>query len=138
MTAIQKIIQSNSDYIGSISSTLCLVHCMATPVLFVIQAGHADCSNLGPLWWSSIDYIFLVISALAVFQSARNTSSKLMPSVLFSFWVLLALGVLIHGFFHLAFFEVIKWVGAIGLVVFHLINVKYCRCAGDSCCHSIV
>ena len=37
---------------------LCLVHCIATPFIFITQACTASCCAESPIWWQSIDYVF--------------------------------------------------------------------------------
>ena len=57
----------NYDSIGMIAGTLCAIHCIATPFLFVAKACSTVCCADAPLWWKAIDYIFLVISFIAIF-----------------------------------------------------------------------
>ena len=64
------------DAIGSLASTLCLIHCIATPFIFISQACTMSCCADAPIWWQSIDYIFLIISFFAIYRSTK-TSTKL-------------------------------------------------------------
>ncbi|WP_409371820.1 MerC domain-containing protein [Saccharicrinis fermentans] len=56
------------------SSTLCLVHCILTPFIFIAQACAASCCAEAPAWWRAIDLIFLIISFTAVYFSAKSSS----------------------------------------------------------------
>jgi|GEM_PF-3179353 len=48
----------NADFIGAMSSGLCLMHCLATPFLFIAKACTATCCADTPSWWQLIDYLF--------------------------------------------------------------------------------
>ena len=49
-----------SDTIGAISSSLCVIHCLMTPLLFTAQsltAVHHD-HHSAPVWWGNLDFLF--------------------------------------------------------------------------------
>lgn len=65
-----------SDILGASASTLCLIHCLATPLLFVAQAeavhhehDHAHHHAAGPSWWGMIDIalLFVSLAEMAIF-----------------------------------------------------------------------
>ena len=64
------------DTIGSLASTLCLIHCIATPFIFITQACTMSCCADAPIWWQSIDYIFFNYIIFAIYRSTK-TSTKL-------------------------------------------------------------
>ena len=39
------------DKIGIISSSLCMIHCLGTPFIFVAKACSATCCSDAPTWW---------------------------------------------------------------------------------------
>ena len=85
-------LNKSSDNVGAIASALCLIHCVATPFLFIAHAhvhaeGHHESA---PFWWGMIDYLFLGISFFAINHSAKRTTSKWMPYALYISWGLLA------------------------------------------------
>ena len=127
-----------SDILGAIASSLCLIHCLATPFIFIAQAGavghHHHHGEAAPLWWHSVDFIFLVISFLAVYYSALNTRLKWMPIALYVSWGLLALFILNEKFHLLHLDHIFILVPAISLVGLHLYNRKYCGCDDEECC----
>ena len=59
-----KRIAPTSDILGALASFICLVHCLATPFLFLAHShahSHAEAHHeAGPLWWGLIDYLFLL------------------------------------------------------------------------------
>jgi len=124
-----------SDVVGAVASGLCALHCIATPFLFLAQScSTTQCCESGPVWWSSIDYIFIAITFFAVYTSGKNSSKPWLKYALFGTWGLLSVLVL-NGKFNLLFIpEWWKYIVAFSLISMHLYNLKYCSCTEDSCC----
>ena len=123
-----------SDSIGALASGLCLIHCIATPLIFVVQPLTVS-DQAAPFWWQSLDYIFLLISFFAVFWTVRNTSKTWIKYALWVSYVLLVFAIMNEKFelFHLG--ELVEYLPAASLIGLHLYNRKYCQCApNDSCC----
>ncbi len=122
-----------SDLLGAIASGLCLVHCLATPFLFVAQAGMATQHGTSPVWWGLIDITLLLVSFAAVYWAAKKTSWQWMKIALTVSWVFLAMIILNEKFegFHLA--EAWIYVPTVSLVLLHLYNRKYCYCEDEIC-----
>ena len=129
-------LNSSSDSWGALASALCLAHCVLTPFLFVAQANSQLICEHGasPFWWSMIDYIFLVVSFIAIHYSTKHTSIKWMPAALYISWALLSLYILGEkfGFMHLG--HGLIYVPAFSLVGLHLYNRKNSFCEDDQCC----
>lgn len=125
---------SKSDTLGIMAGILCMLHCVATPLLFIAVAGTASSGDESPFWWVTINYIFLIISLIAVHRSVRTTSRAYMKPLFWASWVALAFVVLNEQFIWLELSEIISYVTAIILVALHLYNRRYCRCEGDTCC----
>lgn len=125
-------LELKSDSLGSIASGLCLVHCIITPLIFVIQpiSVHSDSA---PIWWKSLDYLFLIVSLLAVYWSAKNTTKDWIKYGLWISWILLTAAILNEKLelFHLG--ELVVYIPAISLIGLHLYNRKYCSCNEDVC-----
>jgi len=126
--------KEKSDNIGAIASTLCLIHCIATPLIFIVQSCSLTCCTESPVWWSSIDYVFILISFFAVYQSTKNTSKN---------WIKPALWISFIGLFVVIINEKLSlfylndnfiYVPAICLITLHLYNRKYCKCDSNKCC----
>jgi len=126
-----------SDLVGASASTLCLIHCVATPFLFVAEATMASHHHHGhghtPLWWSLIDIIFIIISFVAVYFSARNTAKNWMKYALFASWAFLTFIILNEKLEGLHLAEAWVYVPALTLIGLHLYNRKYCQCADEQC-----
>ena len=125
---------SKSDFLGAFASSLCMVHCLATPLIFVMQASTASCSEVGPWWWRMIDYLFLIISIAAIYHSAKRTSLQWMPKALYTCWGILALLILNEGLHLLPIPHILIYLPAFSLVFLHLYNRKYCRYSTEKCC----
>lgn len=130
------VLKQKSDILGTLASSLCLIHCIATPFIFVVQTNVAACCALEttPSWWGFIDIIFLIISFFAIYWSAQTTSAKWMRFALWSSWSLLSLVIVNEKLAVLPLPETTIYIPAFTLVILHLYNRKYCKCAVDKCC----
>lgn len=125
---------TKSDLFGAFASSLCMVHCLATPLIFVVQASTTRCSEVGPLWWRTLDYLFLVVSIIAIHQSAKMTTLSWMPKAMYAGWGVLAFLIINESFHALPIPHILVYIPAFSLVFLHLYNRKYCRCATEECC----
>ena len=125
-------ITKKSDSIGAFASGLCLIHCIVTPLIFMIQplSVHADTA---PIWWKSLDYIFLLISFFAVYWSAKNTSKSWVKYALWASWALLTAAIVNEKLelFHLG--ELVVYIPAVSLIGLHIYNRRYHHCDDEHC-----
>lgn len=128
------ILSQKSDLMGSVASGLCFVHCLASPFLFVAQAGNSVYSQAVSGWWGRLDYLFLILSLWAVYQSAKTTSKTAMKYALWTSWVILASLILNEKMEAFHIMEEAIYVPALTLVFLHLYNRKYCQCEDEACC----
>ena len=130
-----QVIQNStySNLLGAASSGLCAIHCAITPLIFAAKPlmehahgydehGHAHGSPL----WASFDYIFLILSFVAVWYSVRNTNHQTLKRVLWGSWAVFAACILFEAF-HLPYGHWLMYSGSIALVVGHLVNFRHCR-----------
>lgn len=108
---------NKADLIGILSSSICLVHCVATPLLIAFVAGFIT----NPI----IKYLFLIISFVSIFKATENVTSKKISLLLWiSFWGFL---------FSTLFQEEYEWLHysgylfAILIIIGHILNIKHCR-----------
>ena len=133
MTQIKSINpSSNSDIIGAAASSLCLIHCLATPLLFVAHANVSYMTTSKPQWWGALDLIFLVVSLVAIIWSSKNTTKKWVGKALWLSWIVLAFIVLNEKLGLIPLFEEIIYLPALALIFFHIYNRKYCNCNDKS------
>lgn len=106
-----------ADIIGILSSSICLIHCVATPLLIAFGAGFIT----NPFF----KYLFLIISFVSIFKATENITSKKISLLLWiSFWGFL---------FSTLFQEEYEWLHysgyffAILIIVGHILNIKHCK-----------
>ena len=123
-----------SDLLGVSASGLCAIHCALAPVLFasrpVLESSLAEHGH-GPGFWALLDYLFLILSLLAVWFSARHTINKRIKVIFWVSWLVFTVGLLSESFH----FEQGKWfmyLGSIALVVAHSYNHRYCKTNKES------
>jgi len=128
------LLNQKTDNIGVMASTLCLIHCIATPFIFIIQSSSITCCNEVTTWWSFLDYFFLIISFFAVYRSTQITSINWVKPSLWISWLLLFIIIINEKIALLSLGEKIIYVPAIALISLHLYNKKYCQCNLNKCC----
>lgn len=128
------VLKQKSDLLGTYASTLCLIHCLATPLLFIAQSCTVTCCEATPVWWKSIDYLFLVISCLAIYWSTTATSLKWIKKALWLSWCALAFVIINEKVALLPLPEASIYIPAIALIGLHLYNRNYCKCNTATCC----
>lgn len=108
---------NKADLIGILSSSICLLHCLATPLLIAFGAGFIT----NPFF----KYLFLIISFVSIFKATENITSKKISLLLWiSFWGFL---------FSTLFQEEYEWLHysgylfAILIIIGHILNIKHCR-----------
>ncbi|MGH1336826.1 MAG: MerC domain-containing protein [Aureispira sp.] len=128
------LLTQKSDLFGALASSLCLIHCLITPFIFVAQTCSRTCCDTAPLWWRTIDFIFLIVSFFAVYWSAALTTKQWLKVAFWASW---------GAFFFLLSNEHLKvlniaheltYVPSFALIALHFYNKKYCKCTEDRCC----
>ena len=129
-----RLIIKHSDYVGASASGLCLIHCIATPILFLSQASLISISNEMLFLWQSLNFLFLAISFIAIYYSVKNSSNSYVKILLFLSWLILSCLILIELFEILSIAEFYTYIAATSLSILHIYNLNYCQCEDDSCC----
>lgn len=122
------------DTIGSLASTLCLVHCLATPFIFITQACTMSCCADTPIWWQSIDYIFIVISFFAILGATKTSTNKIISRLLWISWFIFFALILNKSLGLVYLDKNFGYTAAITLACLHIYNLRYCQCKSDNCC----
>lgn len=118
---MKNLISSTADYVGIAGSSLCLVHCLATPVLMVLR-WYECCHFLEAAWW---DYCFLLICFIAVFYTTRTHQSV---GLVWAFWlafVAFAVAILFEDDF--VFAPYLGYGASSLLIIIHIFNIKFCK-----------
>ena len=119
------------DNFGATFSLLCVIHCFATPLLFITQSHLL----IVPGWWQALNYLFLTLSLVSISYSAQNSSSQLMKVLLFVSWSFLAFLLISEEFELLHLPEPITYFTGFTLAFLHMYNKKYCKCDDQECCN---
>lgn len=123
----------SADNIGMASSSLCLVHCIITPFIFIAQACTASCCADSPVWWRAIDFLFLIISFTAVYFAAKNTSKEWVKVIFYILFGVLSFFIINEHFGNLHLHRLFLYTPAFLLFALHLYNKKYCQCEHECC-----
>jgi len=129
-----KLSITKPDNIGALTSTLCMIHCVVTPLLFIAQSNLLSASAKAPLWWSNLDYFFLTISFFAIYRSTQTTSSKWIATSLWIAWSVMFLSITNEKIELLHLGESITFISGSLLAALHIYNLSYCQCKSDNCC----
>tara|TARA_B100000963_G_scaffold148267_1_gene129046 strand:+ start:15596 stop:16003 length:408 start_codon:yes stop_codon:yes gene_type:complete len=128
------IIKINSDHVGVTSGILCAIHCIFSPFFYVYQAKLSTYNFEAAFLWNSLNYIFIIISFVAVCKSILNSTNSIVKPILFSSWLILSILILNEQFEIIHLQEVYTYLSASILCVTHFYNLKNCRCDNDDCC----
>lgn len=115
-------LRHRADYIGITGSVLCIIHCVATPILLLTTTLLTH--NSLRLGFLSLDYVFIGVNILAVWSASRHTSRKL-ATALWCFLTLFAAALLFEDLHEKV--KYVAYVASLGLVITHLANIRYCR-----------
>ncbi|WP_430814111.1 MerC domain-containing protein [Carboxylicivirga sp. RSCT41] len=121
------------DSIGMASSTLCLVHCLITPFIFIAQACAASCCETAPVWWRAVDFIFLAISFMAVYFSAKKTPKKWMGYAFYALFIILSTLIINEYVVIYSLSKVPLYAAAILLAGLHFYNRSLSKCSNECC-----
>ena len=127
------LIRNNSDTLGIVASGLCLVHCLLTPFIFIAHTGSIMFQETHPVWWKTLDIIFLGLSFIAIRKSSKTTSKPKMKYAFWISWTLLFIIVINEKLSILPIPEATIYLVSSLLVGLHFYNQKYCQCQQDCC-----
>ena len=127
------ILNNKSDEIGVLSSTLCMLHCFATPILLVAipSTSVIHPGNLG--WWSSLELLFLGFSFVAIYSTVQRSTLRWLRISLIISGLSLCFFIFSERFELIEFSEVLVYMPAFALIALHLINIRLCRCQAKCC-----
>ena len=129
---MQKILtmmkSSQLDSIGILASSLCMIHCIGTPFLFVAKACTATCCSEAPIWWKIIDYIFLVVSFVAIYFINKNSSNQILKTTFWVCWFILLITIIDHSLNILNIPKNFVYFPAMLIVFLHFYNLRFCGC----------
>jgi hypothetical protein len=90
--------------------------------------------STAPGWWQPLNFVFLLLSFLAINRSIKNSSNQLIKVLFYIFWSILAFLLISEEFEIIHLPEVITYATGFSLAFLHIYNKKYCQCADEECC----
>ena len=125
------------DSVGIIASTLCAIHCIVTPFLFIAKACTATCCSDAPSWWLMIDYLFLIISFIAIFFISKNLSIKWLKNAFWISWIVLLFTIVNHSINITYLPKNFIYIPSILIIILHFYNLQFCKCQNETCCSKL-
>ena len=119
---------------GIIASTLCMIHCIGTPFIFIAKACSTTCCAEAPLWWVVIDYIFLFISFIAIYFINKDLKKGWLKNAFWISWFILLFTILNQSLQIIDIPKNFIYIPAISIIVLHFYNLQFCKCKNDACC----
>lgn len=111
-----------NDAIGVGSSFLCFLHCNLSVVFYALRLSSEWQNALQTPW---LDFAFLLISFIAVWNSANCTSNRWIVLGFCVGFLILSISVIFHD--DLYFLQFGSVVGSVILVIVHIWNMAFCR-----------
>jgi hypothetical protein len=119
-------VDRKADYVGIAGSILCIIHCLAAP-LVVVSSSLLKNDLALQSGFLSLDYVFIIVNIVAVYFATRHHHSRLVSTALWCFLALFGIGLLLEDYSPI--FEYMAYTASAGLVVSHLLNLRQHRVA---------
>jgi len=114
-----------ADYAGIIAAVVCLIHCLAAPLVLGAAAhGHTHDHLAQGHWYlhRGWDFVFLSIGLFAVWYSSRHSHRRWMNRLLWGSFGFLALSVLLEASGEI--FRYLVYLSSLILVAAHLLQLR--------------
>ena len=129
-----RIVFKNSDKLGIISSTLCFMHCFATPFIYMSFASLFNQNEFLSFSWKGINLIFIVFWLIAVNRSTKKTTNKIIKPIFWFSWSFLFFVLFNEEVKFIELPELVSYLSALNLAGIHVYNLKFCGCKDENCC----
>ncbi len=126
MRLIRAIIEKHADRLGIAGSVLCLLHCLAVPVLAFLTTGIAA-GHQHIAWFPGDDYFFITLCMVTVYFASRKAGRYIKLSLLLCMLVFSTSLLMSRHFAHPEWVELSGHFAAVGLIVTHLFNIRVTR-----------
>ena len=130
-----RITLKNSDYLGILSSILCLIHCFITPFIYVSFAALFTQNEFLSFSLKGTNLIFIIISLVAVNRSTKITTSKIIKPIFWLSWIFLFFVPFNEVAMIIELPEIISYTSGLILAGVHIYNLNFCGCKDDNCCN---
>lgn len=135
LQVIKRLSIPKADFLGMSASVLCMIHCLALPLFvalgFVVKnmdghAGHDHHHDHGHFhfhWdWHLLDYFFIVLALVAVYQASKQAASRAIKLALWMSVSIFSIAILLHDWNQ--YMLVVSLLASVALFVTHLVNWK--------------
>ncbi len=119
-------VASQADLIGMLAATVCMIHCLATPVFMVAKPLllPVEEAHIAPGWWKMLDYLFITIGLIAVVFATQAFSPRWLVLGLWTSWFCLAIGIHLEDQILGKF---LLYGGSLILILLHAFHYKHCK-----------
>lgn len=121
IVAITMDLTHSHDKIGIWSSLLCIVHCLAVPLVLAVTNGIDLHHNA---WWDALQVVFILIGFWAIRHVVKHMTHTWLKAAFWATFAALVVSVFMH---HSFFGEVLNYSAASALIVLHSINLYLSR-----------
>lgn len=112
-----------SDWLGISAASLCLIHCLAFPIIMLLGGSvHHTHSE-----WQVYDFVFLFVGLVAVVFSSKSSDVIWIKGLMWFAFTSLALSIFFRHNFH--WLEYVAYASSFGLICVHVYNMYL----GKSC-----
>lgn len=129
-----RITLKNSDYLGILSSTLCLIHCFITPFIYIYFASLKQ-NEILSFSLKGVNVIFIIVSLVAVNRSTKITTSKIIKPIFWLSWIFLFFVLFNEEAKIIELPEIFSYASALILAGVHIYNLNFCGCKDENCCN---
>lgn len=110
-----------------LSSVLCIIHCLATPILLTLLPLSTATQGGAQTWWGWLDIFFLIFSSIAVFIAIKRSPKTWLRVSMTISLVMLCFFIINERFGSIEFPFDMVYIPAFALIILHLLNRRYCR-----------
>ena len=107
-----------ADWLGILSASLCIVHCLILPLILV--AGIVSKSSYPE--WEWLDYIFILLAWIGVYGASRHHSGSLINRALWANVLVFSLSLLLHEYFGWALY--VSLASSLCMIVLHALHFR--------------
>lgn len=108
-----------ADSLGILSAILCLAHCLILPLL--ILGGITNETWVPHTQW--MDFLFILLSAVAVFFAVRQTESNLIKKLMWGATLWFSASVILHDIYVIAIYS--SMLASVALLLLHTVNFRH-------------
>lgn len=125
LQTIRKLSSQSADMLGISASVLCMIHCLAFPVMISLGylVNFSDDHDHSHEHWHWMDYFFVILAVWAVYNAAKNTHSMRIKIALWIAVFIFSIAILLHELN--LYMIVISIAASLILLIIHIINWKY-------------